>query len=275
MQVGSPWRCVPGAVALLVLCACGEMAQSSDTSPTGAGSGGAAASGGAAGRDGAIGGVPAAGGAAGSPSLDVSAAWTWNECGRIPARNRPAFPISSLAMSDDGQLLVSNDGSATAWRVADAFGDSEPLWTHGGEGAYNTDVSRDGRLVAVSGDLRLVYDARDGTRLVLPEIDPSGTIPSARPATWCASVAPNESVDHRPPIAQPVFGMPASRRARRRQGGAARQRSGARRGRMGASAESTLAFWRSATIVGGHGVVVASTAPPGAGVGCGTGHVRS
>lgn len=120
-------------------------------------------------------------GAAGSLSPDVSAAWEWSECGRIPASAakplRPlAFAVSSLAMSADGELLVSNDGVAVAWRVAEPFDASEVLWAKGGEGAYNTDVSRDGRLVATSGDVRLVFDARNGNQLMLPAMDAPGSI---------------------------------------------------------------------------------------------------
>lgn len=115
-------------------------------------------------------------GAAGSLSPDVSAAWAWSECGRISAsaalpQQRFGGKISSLGMSEDGQLLVSNDGLAIAWRVAEPFGASEVLWAKAGEGAYNTDVSRDGRLVATSGDVRLVFDARDGTSLALPAME--------------------------------------------------------------------------------------------------------
>lgn len=117
-------------------------------------------------------------GAAGSLSPDVSAAWEWSECGRIDTsaidtQQQPfGGAISSLAMSQDGQLLVSNDGVAVAWRVADPFDASEALWAKGGEGAYNTDVSRDGRWVATSGDVRLVFDAQDGTRVALPSDEP-------------------------------------------------------------------------------------------------------
>jgi hypothetical protein len=189
------WQLVPEALGLgLALVACGETTTTpgavgpgeagSDAGLSGrpaggeasAGTGGGSsrggnAAGGAQGGGGASG-APQGGGGASSLSPAISAAWAWNECGRIPASSYPDLPpysktVWSLSMSGDGQLLVTNAGLATAWRVAEPFAASERLWVTGGESAFNTDVSRDGRWVATSGDSRSVLDARSGTALVL------------------------------------------------------------------------------------------------------------
>ena len=107
---------------------------------------------------------------------EVSATWTWSECGRIEGSSYVQADvylrsIASLGISGDGRLLVSNTGIATAWQVADTFSESRVLWARGREGAFNTDVSADGRWVTTSGDTRNLFDARDGTLLNLPSSD--------------------------------------------------------------------------------------------------------
>jgi hypothetical protein len=68
-------------------------------------------------------------------------------------------PREVESVAGRGSLLVSNAGAATAWRVREPFESSEALWSKGGEGAFNTDVSDDGRMVVISGDVRLALDA--------------------------------------------------------------------------------------------------------------------
>jgi hypothetical protein len=78
------------------------------------------------------------------------------------------FGIQSLAISDDGSLLVSNatsGNSVIGWRVAEAFEESQPLWKTGAEGGVNVALSPDGRLGSVSGDVRLIFDTATGKTL--------------------------------------------------------------------------------------------------------------
>jgi hypothetical protein len=100
----------------------------------------------------------------------VSQHWTWQECGRIPPDlddelRHPGYAITSLAVSADGSLLLSNDGVTIAWRVATPFANSQPLWRLGGEGTYNVALSPDARLGTMSGDLRMVFDVATGELL--------------------------------------------------------------------------------------------------------------
>ncbi|HEX6766601.1 MAG TPA: hypothetical protein VF103_14005 [Polyangiaceae bacterium] len=136
-----------------------------------------AGSGGLSGSAGRIGGAPGGAGGAGSAAIDpeITRRYSWTECGRISAPAN-SYEISSLDIDASGRLLVSNAGIATAWRVDEPFETSQALWAKGAEGAYNTDVSEDGRMVAVSGDVRVVYDAESGEPSSLeqpppPEVD--------------------------------------------------------------------------------------------------------
>jgi hypothetical protein len=152
---------------------------------------GSATTGGTAGtRNGGTGGVgnPGAGaggvlgegtaGMSGAPvDGEVTRRYTWLECGRIEADSLRGYAVSSLDIDASGTLLVTNDGAATAWRVAEPFDASVALWTHGGEGAYNTDVSEDGTMVVTSGDLRLVFDAVTGEQLPIPQPPPPALVP--------------------------------------------------------------------------------------------------
>ena len=127
------------------------------------------------------GGTPAAGtaGMAGAPvDPEVTRRYTWLECGTIEADSLRLYPMASLDIDASGTLLVTNDGSATAWRVAEPFDASVALWSKGGEGAYNTDVSEDGTMVVISGDLRLVFDAMTGEELPMPQSPPPEGLPN-------------------------------------------------------------------------------------------------
>lgn len=74
-------------------------------------------------------------------------------------------PVVSLDISSSGELLATNAMDVLGWRVAENFADSRPIWRSGAEGAFNVDVAPDGTKVALSGDVRLVIDARDGREL--------------------------------------------------------------------------------------------------------------
>jgi hypothetical protein len=126
---------------------------------SGAGSGGTSGAG--------VAGVAGMAGATVDP--DVTRRYTWAECGAIGPEPLRYREVTSLDIDATGTFLVTNDVTATAWAVAEPFDQSVPLWSHGGEGAYNTDVSEDGSMVVVSGDLRLVYDARTGDSLPIPQ----------------------------------------------------------------------------------------------------------
>jgi hypothetical protein len=71
---------------------------------------------------------------------------------------------SDLAISRDGSLLLHNLRGFAAFgiRVAPSFSDSQVLWDVRVEINLSVEVSTDGRLAAVGGDGRAIYDARDG-----------------------------------------------------------------------------------------------------------------
>jgi WD40 repeat protein len=118
-----------------------------------------------------------------------SGRWVWIACGTIPSTPvsgvLPEYyepgqaivgghPYSSdldsssrmtaLAMSADGQTLVSMGGATLVWDVAPAFADSRATYVHGGTPEWpRVDISPDGRWISIFGDGRLVI-SRDGTR---------------------------------------------------------------------------------------------------------------
>jgi WD40 repeat protein len=120
------------------------------------------------------------GGAAGRGGQD-SRGWTWAACGVIPSTEVDPFRVehtpgsaiagghphapenylwdmTGLAMSADGQSLVSMGGVTLVWDVASEFsssratvvGNARPEWP-------KVDISRDGRWIAISGDGRAVF----------------------------------------------------------------------------------------------------------------------
>ncbi len=99
---------------------------------------------------------------------------------RLLRGNPHARRVESLAISGDGSTLVSFSSSAGAvgWRLAPAFGGSAPIWRAYAPGATSVDVSPDGRLASLSGDVRAVFSAVDGRQKLsrsVWEIDPTPT----------------------------------------------------------------------------------------------------
>lgn len=132
---------------------------------------------------------------------EVSQHWSWQECGRIAPRNEasglwhyPGQPILSLAISRDGSLLVSNAFRVIGWRVSEQLGESTPLWSTGGEGAFNVALSPDGRLGTVSGDVRLIFDTTNGETL---RVDDSSDLDPAWWGSPCIGSELNFSPDGR------------------------------------------------------------------------------
>ena len=154
-----------GFLALVALLgACGSAERRPEPSAAAGGNAGAAGSGAAP--------AGSAGQAWTSPvAPEVSQQWSWQECGRIAPdptdelRHEGGIEILSLAISADGQLLVSDTYKTIGWRVAEAFGESQPLWRTGAEGGINVALSPDGRLGSISGDVRLIFDTTTGEDL--------------------------------------------------------------------------------------------------------------
>jgi hypothetical protein len=103
---------------------------------------------------------------------ETSQRWSWRECGRVTPdpenalHHEPDRSISSLAISQDGSLLVSDAfGSVVGWQVGEPFDASQPIWKIGSEGGSNVALSPDGRLGTVSGDVRIVFDTTTGNTL--------------------------------------------------------------------------------------------------------------
>jgi len=82
----------------------------------------------------------------------------------LPDPMRGGHGTSALAISRDGSLLLHNlEGSgALGIRLASSFGDSQVIWDMFVELNLSVDVSTDGRLAAIGGDGRAIYDGRDG-----------------------------------------------------------------------------------------------------------------
>jgi hypothetical protein len=62
-------------------------------------------------------------------------------------------------------VLVTNAMEAIGFELAADFSASRPIWSAWADGAYEVDVSADGRFATLSGDVRVLLDARDGRRL--------------------------------------------------------------------------------------------------------------
>ncbi len=92
------------------------------------------------------------------------------ESGGTLAVFRPHFatdPIYDLDISADGSLLATNSQDTIGWRVAEDFSESRPVWSTSAEGAYAVSVSPDARYATVSGDVRVLLDARSGVNLLV------------------------------------------------------------------------------------------------------------
>lgn len=67
--------------------------------------------------------------------------------------------ISSLAISADGRILVTNAMEAIGFELAPDFANSKPIWAAWADGSYEVDVSADGRFATLAGDVRVLLDA--------------------------------------------------------------------------------------------------------------------
>jgi hypothetical protein len=71
--------------------------------------------------------------------------------------------MTALAISADGQTLVSMGGATLVWDVAAAFADSRAIYVdHGSPEWPQVDISPDGRFITIFGDGRRVL-SRDGS----------------------------------------------------------------------------------------------------------------
>jgi hypothetical protein len=150
----------------VLLAACGQDFEHPQL-PAEGGAAGAGASRANAGATAAGGASASTGGWVSPVAPEISQRWSWSECGRINpdavGEHYLGTVIDSLAISEDGSLLLSNiSGLVVGWRVGEPFEASQPLWTTSTEGGSNVALSPDGRFGTVSGDLRHVFDTTTG-----------------------------------------------------------------------------------------------------------------
>jgi WD40 repeat protein len=70
--------------------------------------------------------------------------------------------------ADDSHFFSNTAGGLLAWRIAENFAESLPLWSADTGLEMYTELSRDGALVAVSGDNRALFDTVRGSRIFEP-----------------------------------------------------------------------------------------------------------
>ncbi|MEO8214606.1 MAG: hypothetical protein ABI560_15495, partial [Myxococcales bacterium] len=84
-----------------------------------------------------------------------------------PLRQGNRGPITHLALSVDGSLLVSNVGGLAAFgiKLAPSFDQSRVIWDVRTDVNLVVDISPDSQLVAIGGDGRALFSAVDGRHL--------------------------------------------------------------------------------------------------------------
>lgn len=84
--------------------------------------------------------------------------------------------IYGLSVAPDGQRFVTTNGhTATGYEVAEDFAESRAIWTVDTGLELASEYSRDGSLVAISGDGRATVDALTGVRYLSPT-PPAGVL---------------------------------------------------------------------------------------------------